>query len=59
MNIGDKVVVNLIMEVEAIKRDAFSQEILIEGKILAEERGHFFTTVPQRSCKLVETAHVV
>lgn len=52
MNIGDQVQVNCILEVVGIKRDHFSTEILIEGKVMGEE-GHHFITVPEKVCKLM------
>lgn len=59
MNIGDRVTVSLVMEVEGIVRDAFSTEIMIQGKINSGEKGHFFISVPESMCHKIEGASVV
>lgn len=59
MNIGDKVTVNLVMEVEGVVRDPFSTQIMINGKINSGEKGNFFVSVPKSMCHKIEGASVV
>lgn len=52
MNIGEMVDVCVQMQIEGIRRDAFSNKIMIEGMIQTE-KGRTFISIPEEYCTVV------